>query len=203
MFSNRVKLPLAASVFILYAFGIRSDRAPMKADFKNSAAYRWLNKKVMDSRLLDGMESLANWQSYTIGADAVVDARTISKTVEVKNVADISLSTEMVHGGSTSLLMNTPTKLDGAGPKNGRGWGRSGLRRKFSGEDWTKSNRLSFWIYPDLPGFYTTALDLRLYNDGEKNFLLYLPRKVKRLLYFVIMNGIMWFGKLETCRAIK
>ncbi|HWZ03361.1 MAG TPA: glycoside hydrolase family 9 protein, partial [Mucilaginibacter sp.] len=35
-----------------------------------------------------------------------------------------------------------------------------------NGDDWTAYNRISIWIYPDLPGFYTTALDCQLYNDG-------------------------------------
>ena len=162
-----MKLPLLF-VFAFYLFGLGPDRVPLQADFKNSASYRWLNKKVLESRMLDDMEDLSTWKGYTIGADAIVDARVVSKPIEVPNVADISLSTEEVYSGSRSLLMRTPTRLEGAGPKNGRGWGRSGVRRHFDGEDWTKFNRLSFWIYPDLPGFYTTALGLRLYNDGVK-----------------------------------
>ena len=41
------------------------------------------------------------------------------------------------------------------------------MRRLFNGEDWTAYNRISIWIYPDLPGFYTTALDCQLSNDGN------------------------------------
>jgi len=67
-------------------------------------------------------------------------------------VATISLDTQTIHSGRQSLLMRTPVKLEGPGPKNGRGWGRSGIRRHFDGEDWSKYNRLSLWIYADLPG---------------------------------------------------
>jgi glycosyl hydrolase family 9/cellulase-like Ig domain-containing protein len=142
--------------------------APMQPPFGHSAAYRWLQKQVPESRTLDDMEDLANWMSFTQGADAIVDARKTNRPAAVSNVAAISLSTDRIHNGASSLLLRTPTKLEGPAPANGRGWGRSGIRRAFNGEDWTHFNRISLWIYPDLPGFYTTALDFRIYNDGAK-----------------------------------
>ncbi len=152
--------------FFVYSFA--QTREPLKVNFENSAAYRWLNKKVLDSRLLDDMENISTWNGFTIGGEEVVDARKIFKRTEAKNVAEISLSAEQVHCGKQSLLMRTPTRLEGLPPKNGRGWGRSGIRRHFDGEDWTKFNRISIWIYPELPGFYTAALDIHLFNDGVK-----------------------------------
>jgi len=139
----------------------------MTANAADSAAYRWLNKTVLDSRPLDDMENLDHWRSFTTSGVAIVDARVVSETKDsAGSVAAISLSKERTHHGEHSLLMRTPVRLAGAPPANGRHWGRSGIRRLFDGEDWTKYNRVSFWIYPDLPGFYTTALDLTLYNDG-------------------------------------
>ncbi|HZY39682.1 MAG TPA: glycoside hydrolase family 9 protein [Mucilaginibacter sp.] len=139
----------------------------MEANDKDSAAYRWLNKKVIAKRTLDDMESLDNWRPFTTSGTAIVDARKVIRTVDSSSsVATLELSTQYVHQGLQSLLMTTPTRLAGPAPKNGRGWGRSGLRRLFNGEDWTAYNRISIWIYPDLPGFYTTALDCQLYNDG-------------------------------------
>ncbi len=139
----------------------------MIADFKESASYRWLNKTVLDSRMLDDMENLGQWHSFTTAGGEVVDARKVIKIVDSSgSAATIELDTKKIHQGNTSLLMTTPTRLPGPGPKSGRGWGRSGVRRHFNNEDWTKFNRISIWIYPELPGFYTTALDFRLYNDG-------------------------------------
>ena len=139
----------------------------MIANFKESASYRWLNKKVLESRSLDDMENLAAWHSFTTSGGAVVDARVVTKIVDSSgSVAALELSKEQVHNGNQSLLMKTPVRLAGIAPSSGRGWGRSGVRRYFDGEDWTHFNRVSIWIYPDLPGFYTTALDFRLYNDG-------------------------------------
>ena len=143
-------------------------RQPIKMPFEQSAAYRWLQKPVLESRPLDGMEDLTTWKGFTQGGDAIVDARKTTRAATVGNVAAISLSADRVHNGTRSLEFHTPVRLEGPAPANGRAWGRSGIRRAFAGEDWTHFNRISLWIYPDLPGFYTTALDLRLYNDGVK-----------------------------------
>ncbi|MDR3713161.1 MAG: glycoside hydrolase family 9 protein [Puia sp.] len=166
----KLSIPSLVSVICLYGFGFGTGpiREPMQADFKNSASYRWLAKTVLDSHRLDDMESLSNWSGFTTGGPTVVDARVVSKTKDTTDVTGLSLTAERTHSGSQSLLMSIPTRLPGPGPKNGRGWGRAGIRRHFDGEDWTASNRLSLWIYPDLPGFYTTALDMRIFNDGAK-----------------------------------
>jgi len=162
----RYLYPLAAAFFLTAFLTVRE---PMEANFKDSAAYRWLNKKVFDKRMLDNMENLDNWRSFTTSGTSIVDARKVIKIVDSNSsVASIELSTQYVHQGTHSMLMTTPTRLAGTAPKNGRGWGRSGVRRLFNGEDWTAYNRISIWIYPDLPGFYTSALDCQLYNDGTE-----------------------------------
>lgn len=151
----------------LLAFKFKNERNPLDVDFKESASYRWLNKKVIESRLLDDMENLETWHSFTTAGGAVVDARVVTKIVDSSgSVAALELNKEQVHKGTYCLLMKTPVRLAGLAPSSGRGWGRSGVRRHFDGEDWSHFNRISIWIYPDLPGFYTTALDCRLYNDG-------------------------------------
>jgi hypothetical protein len=160
----RYLYPIAAVIFLSGFYFIRK---PMEANFKDSAAARWLDKKVMGKRTLDDMENLDNWRSFTTSGTSIVDARKVIKIVDSSiSVATIELSKRYVHEGNRSMLMTTPTRLAGPAPKNGRGWGRSGIRRLFKGEDWTQYNRISIWIYPDLPGFYTTALDCQLYNDG-------------------------------------
>src|SRR6266478_9125827 len=134
---------------------------------RDSAANRWLNKKVIASRVLDDMESPAHWTAFSTGAPAVVDARAAQKTTEPgHSVAEISFSRERSRNGRQSLRMHMPTRLDVPGPKNGRGWGSAGVRRQFDGEDWRQFNRLSLWIYPDCPGFSVVEMELRLSNDG-------------------------------------
>ena len=154
--------------FLLFVSSFCFAQEPLKVDFKNSASYRWLNKKVQESRKLDDMESLNHWQAFSIGADPIWDARIVARPKDAENVAKLTLSSRQVHDGDHSLLLRTPVRLPGPAPKNGRAWGRSGLRRQFDGEDWSHFNRLSLWIWPDLPGFYTTALDMQLFNAGAK-----------------------------------
>jgi len=135
--------------------------------FQDSAESRWLNKKVLASQVLDAMESPSHWTAFTTGAPEVVDARAAQKAIESSHiVAEIALTRERSRDGGQSLRMRLPTRLDVPGPKSGRGWGSAGVRRQFDGEDWRHFNRLSLWIYPDCPGFYVVALELRLYNEG-------------------------------------
>ena len=40
--------------------------------------------------------------------------------------------------------------------------------RAFAGEDWSGYNRLSVWVWPDLPGWKTINLRMFLRNDGRE-----------------------------------
>src|ERR1700677_1332891 len=124
---------------LLLVFGtcvVGAQRSPMAVDYQHSAAYRWLNKKVLDSRLLDDMETLDKWTPFTRGAPAVVDARvSVQATAAPKMVAEMTLTTERSRDAGHSLRFRSPTRLDGPGPVNGRGWGSSGVIRHFDGED--------------------------------------------------------------------
>ncbi len=143
------------------------ERAPMVVNFQDSAPYRWLNKKVLESRQLDDMESLAKWTAFTNGPIATVDARVTFKAAAVSQVvAEMTLTRERSRDGGQSLRLRMPTRLDGPGPDDGREWGAAGVRRNFDGEDWQNFNRISLWIYPDCPGAYEVSLSFRLYNDG-------------------------------------
>src|SRR5664279_3457749 len=113
------------------------------------------------------MESLDHWSPFTNAAPLVVDARVASQVVEqAKVVAEMSRTSERSRDGGHSLRLRNPTRLPKPGPANGRGWGESGILRKFDGEDWSVFNRISLWIYPDCPGHYAASLDLHLRNDG-------------------------------------
>jgi hypothetical protein len=144
-----------------------SERTPMTENFQDSAACRWLNKKVLESRLLDDMENLDKWSAFTNGPAGVVDARFPSQIIRSsKVVAEMSLTGERSRDGGHSLRLRNPTSLDKPGPASGRAWGESGVIRHFDGEDWRRFNRLSLWIFPDCPGHYVATLDLHLHNDG-------------------------------------
>lgn len=144
-----------------------SERVPMTANLQDSASYRWLEKKVLESRPLDDMENLAGWTAFTHGPQEVVDARVISEVTRSDSVvAGIGLTSERWQDGKHSLRLRNPTRLEKPGPASGRGWGESGVIRHFDGEDWTKFNRLSLWIFPACPGHYVATLNLYLHNDG-------------------------------------
>src|SRR6266404_6785726 len=73
---------------------------------KDSAANRWLNKKINASRVLDDMESPAHWTAFSTGAPEVVDARAAQKTTEPGHrIAEISLSRERTRNGRQSLRL--------------------------------------------------------------------------------------------------
>ena len=148
---------------------IANAQDPMKIDTMNSANYRWLNQKVYESKLLDDMETAGPWIPFTIGAIGVVDARVTARIIESKKmVTRMSYSTLTAHTGKKSLLMKLPTRMEGPGPKSGRGWGRAGIIRSFDQEDLSQYNRISFWIYPDCPGYYQDWLEMRFFNEGKE-----------------------------------
>ena len=83
---------------------------------KDSAANRWLNKKVIASRVLDDMESPVHWTAFSTGAPEVVDARAVQKATEPSRAAaEISLLRERSRNGRQSLRMWMPASLRGAG----------------------------------------------------------------------------------------
>jgi hypothetical protein len=155
---------------LVVGFGLWTAAQEQRADrFTDSAANRWLSKKVLARRVLDDMDTPAHWTAFTTGAPQVVDARTTQKpTDSSRAVVGLTFSKERSREGRQTLRMRLPARLDVPGPKNGRGWGSAGVRRQFDSEDWRPFNRLSLWIYPNCPGFYVVALELRLYNDGPE-----------------------------------
>ena len=164
----KMRLLIYCRLLLVAVVGFRAfGRELLPETAETSAANRWLKKEVISSRVLDDMDSPAHWTVFSTGAPAVVDARAVQETSEPSNsVAAISFSRERSRSGRPSLRLRMPARLEVPGSKNGRGWGSAGVRRQFEGEDWRPFNRLSLWIYPDCQGFYVTALELRLYNDG-------------------------------------
>ena len=66
---------------------------PLTANFQDSASYRWLNKKVLASRLLDDMSSLDRWAAFTNNPPALVDSRVKAEVSRSQTVtAEITLS---------------------------------------------------------------------------------------------------------------
>lgn len=120
---------------------------PMKAIYENSLEYLWSQKEIFESKLLSDMETMGAWEHKgTFGT--------------------LTLSDEKPYKGKYALLLESPTK----GPEppiGGRPWGLSKAFYTVNDEDWTDWNRISFWIYPDLPGFKIVTINTIFYNDGD------------------------------------
>ena len=69
------------------------ERAPLTANLQDSASSRWLEKKVLESRILDDMESLGGWTAFTHGPEGVVDARVTAAVTRASSVvAEMTLT---------------------------------------------------------------------------------------------------------------
>jgi len=117
---------------------------PMHEKFEDGAEFRWLNKLVLDSRVLDSMEDLTTWTFAGAG--------------------DMSLASDHIKDGQHSLRIRSTTnvaQVEGAGE-----WEDLVVTRKFNNEDWTAFNRISLWVYPEVLGAPALSCSLTLHNDG-------------------------------------
>jgi len=119
----------------------------MPIDYTKTTTYRWLQKPVLESRLLDDMENPSTWKFEGTG--------------------EMSFTTERAKDGKQSLRLSAPTKGTQPSPQ-GRPWGAATAVRTFNEENWEKFNRISFWIYPDLPGFNVVSFLVTLRNVGPE-----------------------------------
>src|SRR4029077_4736553 len=118
---------------------------PMQARYEDGAEFRWLNKKVLDSRVLDSMEDLSPWSFAGAGEMTLTDIR--------------------AKDGKHSLHIRSTTntaRVDGGGE-----WEDLVASRKFPGEDWSRYNRISLWVYPDVIGAPSISCSLVVHNDGS------------------------------------
>ncbi|MGC1619749.1 MAG: glycoside hydrolase family 9 protein [Candidatus Acidiferrum sp.] len=117
---------------------------PMQPAYENGAEARWLNKKVLDSRVLDSMEDLSTWSFTGDGEMALADAP--------------------VKDGAHSLRIISKENL---GLVGGSGeWEDLVASRKFPGENWSGFNRISIWVYSDVIGAPAISASLILHNEG-------------------------------------
>lgn len=117
---------------------------PTHEKLEDGAQFRWLAKKVLDSRVVDNMEDLSNW-SFT-------------------GAGEMKLVQDHVRDGKHSLQMRSTSNIaqvEGAGE-----WEDLLVTRKFNGEDWRAYNRISLWAFPDVVGAPALSCSLTLHNDG-------------------------------------
>ncbi len=121
---------------------------PMPVDLQRTALRRWLDKPVLESRLLDDMEKPETWAHHGPGR--------------------MSFSAERCRDGRQSVRLASRTVTDTPNVKSGRPHGEAVLRRVVAGEDWGAFNRVSIWIYPHMPGHKIGSVVLKFMNDGRE-----------------------------------
>jgi glycosyl hydrolase family 9/cellulase-like Ig domain-containing protein len=137
---------LALAVFGGQKVAAQQDapRVPMKEVYEDGAEARWLNKKVLESKVLDSMEDAATWTFHGDG--------------------DMALADSPVKYGKHSLRIRSTQnigKVGGAGE-----WEDLIASRKFPSENWSAYNRISIWVYPDVIGAPAISASLVLHNEG-------------------------------------
>src|SRR6266567_2950479 len=145
--ARRLGIPTFLCVFCLNAFLTAQQvgpQMPMQAKYEDGAEFRWLNKKVLDSRVLDSMEDLSAWTFAGAGEMSLTDVHPKDgrHSLRIRSTANIA---QVEGGGEWEDLVAT---------------------RKFPGEDWSRYNRISLWVYPDVVGAPAISCSLVLHNDG-------------------------------------
>jgi hypothetical protein len=119
-------------------------KMPMQPIYEDGAEARWLQKKVLDSRVLDSMEDVSAWSFAGDG--------------------DMTLADSPVKDGAHSLRIRSKQNL---GLVGGAGeWEDLVASRKFPSENWSRYNRISIWAYPDVIGAPAISASLTLHNEG-------------------------------------
>jgi len=149
-----------------------APRLPMPNDYSNSIKTRWLNKPVLERRLLDDAEDLGSWK--------------LVNTEQARGSLDVA--PDRAVSGSRSVRLTSPTTGDKPIPTT-RYYGAAGAVRVVAGENWTEWNRLSVWIYPDLPGFRVVSLLIIFHNEGTER----VPDVYGKMgLNYVILQNHRW-----------
>ncbi len=139
--------------FVQYLYAQKTAPAmPMQARYEEGAEFRWLRKKVLDSRLIDDMDNLASWSFAGHGEMKLIEANA-SGPWSSSPKAD----SHVLRIRSTTNI----AEVEGAGE-----WEDLVATRKFPDEDWGKFNRISLWVYPDVAGAPAISCSLVLHNDG-------------------------------------
>ena len=139
---------ICAAVLLTLVAGDGPPRMPMPAEVTNSAEYKWLNKTVLETRILDDMSDPADWSFQGQGR------MTFPTNTGIPGMPHLRVDVD-IHDQQ---------------PAAGRSGGLPAVAavRSFAGEDWRGYNRISFRIRPRLSGFHVLSLLVVFRNDGEE-----------------------------------
>ncbi len=118
----------------------------MPIEFENSAEFAWLQKPVLDRRVLDDMSDPDPWR--------------------LQGTGDLSFPEDTGPWGMRFLRVDMQMFHEAPAPTS-NGLSSVNLRRLVPGEDWSAYNRISMWIRPEISGFPMLPLQIVLHNQGE------------------------------------
>ncbi|MFC2084975.1 glycoside hydrolase family 9 protein, partial [Bacteroidota bacterium] len=108
----------------------QNRRVLLKENIENSLYYTWINKKVYDSKLINGCENLSGWTLDGVGKISITEEHSIegSKSLRFKTLMR-----------DEELIKKSPGK---------RMMGMTRLILNFNNpQDWTEYNRIALWVY--------------------------------------------------------
>jgi hypothetical protein len=128
---------------------------PLPVPEHNSLMYQWEKKNVLDSRLIDDMETETGWK--------------------VTGIGEMTYTTDRSKDGKKSLRFRTSLRDEEHYKKNRTEWGSFGgtqggnasVQLLFAEpQDWSDYNRISFWVYVHPADMMTYCLYLHIENEG-------------------------------------
>jgi hypothetical protein len=137
---NPYRVFATALLLLATATAQEPPRSPLPARYEDSAESAWLAKPVYERRTLDDMSDARTWALAGPGQ------------LTVKN-------------GIARVAVNIHNPQPGAAARNTLP--TVTLKRAFPGEDWSRFNRLSFWVRPDMSGFPVFPAMAILRNGGK------------------------------------
>lgn len=133
---------------------------PLAVPTQNSLLAKWEKKPVLTSRLVEDMERDGNWKVTGIGKmcytkDRAKDGRrSLRFSTAVRDTAFLNLPGNKTKWGSQFFNINGQA-------------GSSSVQLRFdSPQDWTRFNRISFWVYVHATNLPRHNINLGISNEG-------------------------------------
>jgi hypothetical protein len=140
---------------------------PLPIHYEDMREERDKKKKAIKTRLLDDMATLDNWTALTLKQNRQM----IEMGKLDQNLARIELNNEYKKGeGKNSLKFTSPTRIPGVPHSETWPGGIMCIPSayfKVNEEDWREWNRISCWVYTDMPNFMSPYLRMQFHNGGD------------------------------------
>ncbi|HEY9535447.1 MAG TPA: glycoside hydrolase family 9 protein, partial [Mucilaginibacter sp.] len=133
---------------------------PLAVPEQNSLRARWEKKPVLESHLVDDMEQNGNWKVTSIGKmsytqDRAKDGkRSLRFSTSIRDTAFLNLPGNKTKWGSQYFNITGQA-------------GSSSVQLRFNTpQDWSKFNRISFWVYVHQTNLPRHNINLGISNEG-------------------------------------